>query len=171
MTAGAVADEAAANALTDPAAILAAAKAKMDAVTADVGKIFSWGALDFAGGTVVHINAGIAGLVGCLLIGKRIGFGKEVMAPHSLTMTMIGAALLWVGWFGFNVGSNLEANATAALAMINTFLATAAAGVAWLFIEWALKGKPSLLGTVSASLPASSPSPRPAAGLARWARS
>jgi ammonium transporter, Amt family len=149
VAAGAVADEAAATALTDPAAILAAAKAKMDAVGADVGKIFGWGALDFAGGTVVHINAGIAGLVGCLMVGKRIGYGKEAMAPHSMTMTMIGAALLWVGWFGFNVGSNLEANATAALAMINTFLATAAAGVAWLFIEWATKGKPSLLGTVS----------------------
>jgi ammonium transporter, Amt family len=141
--------EAAAKALTDPAAILAAAEAKNAAVNADVGKIFGWGALDFAGGTVVHINAGIAGLVGCLVLGKRIGFGKELMAPHSLTMSMIGAALLWVGWFGFNVGSNLEANATAALAMINTFVATAAAAVAWLFAEWAIKGKPSLLGTIS----------------------
>jgi ammonium transporter, Amt family len=149
VTAGAVADEAAAAALTDPAAILAAAEAKLAAVNADVGKIFSWGALDFAGGTVVHINAGVAGLVGCLVLGKRVGFGKELMAPHSLTMSMIGAALLWVGWFGFNVGSNLEANATAALAMINTFVATAAAAVAWLFAEWAIKGKPSLLGTIS----------------------
>jgi ammonium transporter, Amt family len=149
VAAGAVADEAAANALTDPAKILEAAKLKMDAVTADVGKIFGWGALDFAGGTVVHINAGIAGLVGCLVLGKRVGYGKELMAPHSLTMSMIGAALLWVGWFGFNVGSNLEANATAALAMINTFVATAAAALAWLFAEWAIKGKPSLLGTIS----------------------
>jgi ammonium transporter, Amt family len=149
VTAGAVADEAAAKALTDPAAILAAAEAKMAAVTADVGKIFGWGALDFAGGTVVHINAGVAGLVGCLVLGKRIGYGKELMAPHSLTMTMIGAALLWVGWFGFNAGSNLEANGTAALAMLNTFVATAAAAVAWLFAEWIIKGKPSLLGTVS----------------------
>ncbi len=113
------------------------------------GLIWNWGALDFAGGTVVHINAGIAGLVGCLVLGKRIGYGKESMAPHSLTMTMIGAALLWVGWFGFNAGSNLESNGITALAMINTFVATAAGGVSWMFAEWALKGKPSLLGLVS----------------------
>jgi ammonium transporter, Amt family len=144
--------EADVNALADAAAVLAAAEAKNAAVGADVGKIFGWGALDFAGGTVVHINAGIAGLVGCLVLGKRVGYGKELMAPHSLTMTMIGAALLWVGWFGFNVGSNLEANGTAALAMINTFIATAGAAVAWLFAEWALKGKPSLLGTVSGAI-------------------
>ncbi len=138
--------------LADAAAVMSAADAKMAAVNADVGKIWSWAALDFAGGTVVHINAGIAGLVGCLVIGKRVGYGKELMAPHSLTMTMIGAALLWVGWFGFNVGSNLEANGTAALAMINTFVATAAAAAAWLFAEWVLKGKPSLLGTVSGAV-------------------
>jgi ammonium transporter, Amt family len=113
------------------------------------GLIWNWGALDFAGGTVVHINAGVAGLVGCIVLGKRIGYGKESMAPHSLTMTMIGAALLWVGWFGFNAGSNLESNSVAALAMINTFVATAAGGLAWMLAEWALKGKPSLLGLIS----------------------
>jgi Amt family ammonium transporter len=131
------------------AAKKAAAEAKLAAVKEDAGLIFQWGALDFAGGTVVHINSGIAGLVGCLLIGKRIGYGKELMAPHSLTMTMIGAALLWVGWFGFNAGSNLEANGVAALAMMNTFVAAAAAGLSWLLIEWAAKGKPSLLGLAS----------------------
>ena len=127
----------------------AAAQAKLDEVMADAGQVFLWGALDFAGGTVVHINAGIAGLVGCLIIGKRTGYGKELMAPHSLTMTMIGASLLWVGWFGFNAGSNLEANGGAALAMINSFVATAAAALAWMFAEWIIKGKPSLLGMVS----------------------
>ena len=125
------------------------AEAALATVQADAGKLFQWGALDFAGGTVVHINAGIAGLVGAIMIGKRVGFRREQMAPHSLTMTMIGAALLWVGWFGFNAGSNLEANGTAALAMINTFVATAAAGLAWMLAEWALKGKPSLLGLLS----------------------
>jgi ammonium transporter, Amt family len=135
--------------LADAASVKAAADAKLAAVLGDTGKIFYWGALDFAGGTVVHINAGIAALVGCLVLGKRVGYGKDLMAPHSLTMTMIGAALLWVGWFGFNAGSNLEANGVAALAMINTFVATAAAGAAWLFAEWLIKGKPSLLGTVS----------------------
>jgi Amt family ammonium transporter len=119
---------------------------------ADAGQIFLWGALDFAGGTVVHINAGIAGLVGALIIGKRTGYGKELMAPHSLTMTMIGASLLWVGWFGFNVGSNLEANGTAALAMTNTFLATAAAAMSWMFAEWMIKGHPSLLGAASGAV-------------------
>jgi Amt family ammonium transporter len=143
----------------------AAAQAALDAVNADAGMLFKWGALDFAGGTVVHINAGIAGLVGCMLIGKRIGFGKELMAPHSLTMTLIGAALLWVGWFGFNAGSNLEANGTAALAMINTFVATAAAAVAWLFVEWAVKGKPSMLGMVSGAV-AGLVAVTPAAGFA-----
>lgn len=113
------------------------------------GLLWNWGALDFAGGTVVHINAGVAGLVGCLVIGKRVGYGKESMAPHSLTMTMIGAALLWVGWFGFNAGSNLESNSVTALAMLNTFVATAAAGLAWMLAEWVLKGKPSLLGLIS----------------------
>jgi Amt family ammonium transporter len=125
------------------------AQAALDAVLLDAGKAFQWGALDFAGGTVVHINAGIAGLVGSLILGKRVGFGKEQMPPHSLTMTMIGAALLWVGWFGFNVGSNLEANAFAGQVTINTFIATAAAGISWLFVEWIVKGKPSLLGLVS----------------------
>ncbi|MGE0564734.1 MAG: ammonium transporter [Pseudolabrys sp.] len=131
------------------AAAKAAAQAKLDEVNADSGLIFQWGAIDFAGGTVVHINAGIAGLVGAYLVGKRTGYGKELMAPHSLTMTMVGASLLWVGWFGFNAGSNLEATAGAAIALINTFVATAAAALAWMFVEWAAKGKPSLLGMVS----------------------
>ncbi len=131
------------------AAKKAAAEAKLAEVTADAGLIFQWGALDFAGGTVVHINAGIAGLVGCYVIGKRIGYGKELMAPHSLTLTMVGASMLFVGWFGFNAGSNLEANGIAAMALVNTFVAAAAGGVAWLFVEWAAKGKPSLLGMVS----------------------
>ncbi|MGL5114380.1 MAG: ammonium transporter [Beijerinckiaceae bacterium] len=134
------------------AAKKAAAEAKLAEVTGDAGLIYKWGALDFAGGTVVHINAGIAGLVGCILIGKRIGYGKELMAPHSLTLTMVGAAMLWVGWFGFNAGSNLEANGTAALALVNTFVAASAAGVAWLLVEWAAKGKPSLLGMVSGAV-------------------
>ena len=149
--AGPDAIDAAAKALAaaaDPAAKTAAQEA-LDAVMADAGLIFPWGAIDFAGGTVVHINAGIAGLVGALMIGKRIGYGKELMAPHSLTMTMIGASLLWVGWFGFNAGSNLEATGGAALAMINTFVATAAAAMSWMFAEWAAKGKPSLLGALS----------------------
>ncbi len=127
----------------------AAAQAKLDEVNADSGWLFQWGAIDFAGGTVVHINAGIAGLVGALVVGKRIGYGKELMPPHSLTMSMIGAALLWVGWFGFNAGSNLEVNGTAAIALINTFVATAAAAMSWMFAEWLLKGKPSLLGAIS----------------------
>ena len=135
-------------AATDAAA-KQAAQAKLDEVLADAGQVFIWGAIDFAGGTVVHINAGIAGLVGALVIGKRIGHGKELMAPHSLSMTMIGAALLWVGWFGFNAGSNLEATGTAALAMINSFVATAAAAMSWMFAEWIVKGKPSLLGALS----------------------
>ena len=135
----------------DPAAKTAAQTA-LDAVLADAGLIFQWGALDFAGGTVVHINAGIAGLVGALILGKRLGYGRDLIAPHSLTMTMIGAALLWVGWFGFNAGSNLEANGTAALAMMNTFVATAAAGLSWLFVEWGAKGKPSLLGLLSGAI-------------------
>jgi len=115
----------------------------------DMGLLWGWGALDFAGGTVVHINAGIAGLIGCLVIGPRIGHGKEPMPPHSLVMTMIGASLLWIGWFGFNAGSALESNAFAALAFLNTFVATAAAGVAWAVIEKIAHGKPSLLGGVS----------------------
>ena len=125
------------------------AQAALDGVLTDAGKAFQWGALDFAGGTVVHINAGIAGLIGCLILGKRVGYGREAMPPHSLTMCMIGAALLWVGWFGFNVGSNLEANAFAGQVMMNTFIATAAAGLSWIMMEWIVKGKPSLLGLVS----------------------
>ncbi len=116
------------------------------------GLIFGFGAIDFAGGTVVHINAGIAGLVGAIMVGKRVGYGKDNMAPHSLTMTMIGASLLWVGWFGFNAGSNLEANAYAGLAMINTFVATAGATVSWVIIETILRGKASLLGAVSGAV-------------------
>ena len=138
-------------AATDDAAKKVAQDA-LDAVTANAGYLYQLGALDFAGGTVVHINAGIAGLVGAIMIGKRIGYGREAMAPHSLTMTMIGASLLWVGWFGFNAGSNLEANGTTALAFVNTFVATSAAALSWLFVEWASKGKPSLLGMVSGAV-------------------
>jgi len=113
------------------------------------GLIFNMGALDFAGGTVVHINAGIAALVGALLVGKRVGLGKDMMAPHSMTLTMVGASILWVGWFGFNAGSNLEANGGAALAMINTFTATAGAILAWSVIEGFSRGKASMLGAAS----------------------
>nr|WP_246464435.1 ammonium transporter [Undibacterium seohonense] len=120
--------------------------------TAKAGFLFQMGALDFAGGTVVHINAAVAGLVGAFMIGKRVGYGKEAMAPHSLTMTMIGASLLWVGWFGFNAGSAYEANDIAALAFINTLLATAAATVSWVFGEWMTKGKPSMLGAASGAV-------------------
>jgi Amt family ammonium transporter len=123
-----------------------------DAVTAKAGLINQWGALDYAGGTVVHINSGVAGLVGAILLGKRVGLGKEPMAPHSLTMTMIGASLLWFGWFGFNAGSALEANGMAALAFMNTFLATACAVLAWSFTEWMIKGKPSMLGAASGAV-------------------
>ena len=119
---------------------------------ATAGFLFQKGALDFAGGTVVHINAGIAGLVGCLVIGKRVGFKKESLAPHSVTMTMIGASLLWVGWFGFNVGSNLEANGLATLVFVNTLLASAAATLAWTGAEWLIRGKPSMLGGASGSI-------------------
>lgn len=127
-------------------------KEAADAATAGAGFLFQMGALDFAGGTVVHINAGIAGLVGCLLIGKRKGYGTQSLAPHNVPFTMIGAALLWVGWFGFNVGSNLEANAFAAQVFINTFLATAAAVLAWAFGEWAIRGKPTMLGAASGAV-------------------
>jgi Amt family ammonium transporter len=113
------------------------------------GMIFVWGAFDFAGGTVVHINAGIAGLLGCLLLGPRIGLGKDMMAPHSMTLTMVGASMLWVGWFGFNAGSNLEANGGTTLAMINTFTATAGAIVAWSLVESIARGKASMLGAAS----------------------
>ncbi len=118
----------------------------------DAGYLWDIGALDFAGGTVVHINAGIAGLVGCLMIGKRVGFGKEATPPHSLTMTMIGAALLWVGWFGFNAGSNLEANGVTAVAFINTFVATAAAALSWAVVEQIHHKRPSLLGAVTGAV-------------------
>jgi len=119
---------------------------------ATAGFLFQKGAIDFAGGTVVHINAAIAGLIGAFMVGKRVGYGKESMAPHSLTMTMIGASLLWVGWFGFNAGSNLEATGLAALAFGNTMTATAAAALSWLFAEWILKGKPSMLGAASGAV-------------------
>ncbi len=124
----------------------------LEAVTAAAGYLWAKGALDFAGGTVVHINAGVAGLVGAYVIGKRIGYGRESMAPHSLVMTMIGASLLWVGWFGFNAGSNLEANGVAALAFVNTMIATAAATVSWTLGEWLGKGKPSMLGAASGAV-------------------
>src|SRR6267143_3375591 len=123
-----------------------------EAVTATAGLIWQWGALDFAGGTVVHINAGVAGLVGAFVLGKRIGLGREPMAPHSLTMTMIGASLLWFGWFGFNAGSALEANGSAALAFMNTYLATACAVLSWTFGEWMFKGKPSMVGAASGAV-------------------
>jgi len=119
----------------------------------------------------VHINAGIAGLVGAYLVGKRVGFGKEAMSPHSLTLTMVGAALLWVGWFGFNAGSNLEATGLASLALVNTLLATAGATMSWMIFEWMLKGKPSMLGAASGSIAGWLRSPRPAASSARWAAS
>jgi Amt family ammonium transporter len=124
----------------------------VDAMTAKAGYIWQMGALDFAGGTVVHINAGVAGLVGAYMLGKRVGYGKEAFSPHSLTMTMIGASLLWFGWFGFNAGSALEANGFAALAFINTFLATACAVLTWILGEWVLKGKPSMLGAASGAV-------------------
>jgi ammonium transporter, Amt family len=127
-------------------------QATLDAVVAGAGWLWAKGALDFAGGTVVHINAGVAGLVAAYVLGKRIGYGKESMAPHSLTLTMVGAALLWVGWFGFNAGSNLEANGVASLAFVNTVVATAAAVLSWIFAEWMIKGKPSMLGAASGAV-------------------
>ena len=132
------------DAYTDPKLV--------DELNAKAGLLWQWGALDFAGGTVVHINAGVAGLVGSYMIGKRIGFGKEALSPHNVPMTMIGAALLWFGWFGFNAGSALEANSSAALAFINTFLATACAVLSWIFFEWIFKGKPSMLGAASGAV-------------------
>jgi len=116
------------------------------------GFMFKMGALDFAGGTVVHINAGIAGLVGAIMVGKRLGYGTTAMPPHNLPLVMVGASMLWVGWFGFNVGSNLEANAFAGLVFLNTFIATAAAVVAWTFIEWATRGSPTMLGGASGAI-------------------
>ena len=146
----------------------AIAHAPKDPVKA--GLLWGWGALDFAGGTVVHINAGVAALVGCLILGPRKGYRTEPMQPHSLMLTLIGAGLLWVGWFGFNAGSNLEANGYAALAMINTFIATAAAGFSWAATEWidAQEGH-ACWAWPPAWSPASSPSPRPPASPVRWA--
>ena len=132
------------DAYTDPKLV--------DGLNAKAGLIWQWGALDFAGGTVVHINAGIAGLVGAYVIGKRVGWGREALTPHNLPMTMIGAALLWFGWFGFNAGSALEASNSAVLAFMNTFLATACAVLAWTFLEWVIKGKPSMLGAASGAV-------------------
>ena len=128
------------------------AKEVVDSMNAKAGYIWQSGALDFAGGTVVHINAAVAGLVGAYMVGKRIGYGKEAMAPHSLTLTMVGASLLWVGWFGFNAGSALEANGFAALAFINTFAATAAAVLAWCLGEALMRGKASMLGAASGAV-------------------
>ena len=133
-----------------PDAYLDAAAGEAAGKTA--GFLFQKGALDFAGGTVVHINAAVAGLVGAFMIGKRVGYGRESMAPHSLTFTMIGASLLWFGWFGFNAGSALEANGSAALAMVNTWVATACATMSWMLAEWTIKGKPSMLGAASGAV-------------------
>jgi Amt family ammonium transporter len=143
----------------------AAAEAALAAVNADAGVIFSWGALDFAGGTVVHINSGIAALVGALMLGKRIGYRTEPMAPHSVTLTVVGGALLWVGWFGFNAGSALESAGGAALAMANTFVATAAAALAWTIVEFVFRWKMSVLGLVSGAI-AGLVAVTPAAGFA-----
>jgi Amt family ammonium transporter len=132
------------DAITDAAAL--------EKVVAGAGFLWAKGALDFAGGTVVHINAAMAGIVGAYLIGKRVGYGREPMTPHSLTLTMVGAALLWVGWFGFNAGSNLEATGLAALAMVNTLAATGAATLSWMLAEWLFKGKPSMLGAASGAV-------------------
>ncbi len=133
-------------------------------VWATGGLIFEDGGLDFAGGTVVHINAGVAALVGALVIGKRLGFGRDPMPPHNLPLTLVGASLLWVGWFGFNAGSNLEATGIAVLALLNTIVATAAAALAWMFAEWVLNKKPSMLGVVSGAI-AGLVAVTPAAGL------
>jgi Amt family ammonium transporter len=119
---------------------------------ASTGLLFGWGALDFAGGTVVHINAGVSALVGSIILGKRLGYQKEIMTPHSLPMTLIGTGLLWVGWFGFNAGSALEANGAAGLAMINTFVATAAGVLFWMLTERALGHKGSMLGACSGAI-------------------
>ncbi len=127
-------------------------KEVVDAMNAKAGMLWQWGALDFAGGTVVHINAAVAGLVGAFMLGKRTGYGKESMAPHSLTLTMVGASMLWVGWFGFNAGSALEANGTAVLAFMNTFSATAAAVLAWCLGEALMRGKASMLGAASGAV-------------------
>ena len=128
------------------------AKEVVDEMTGKAGLLWQWGALDFAGGTVVHINAAVAGLVGAFMVGKRVGYGREAMAPHSLTLTMVGASLLWVGWFGFNAGSALEANGFAALAFINTLVATAGAVLAWCVGEAMMRGKASMLGAASGAV-------------------
>jgi Amt family ammonium transporter len=135
------------------------------AADAPSGLLFGWGALDFAGGTVVHINAGVAGLVGAIVLGRRVGFNKDNMAPHNLPMTMIGACLLWVGWFGFNAGSNLESNGLTAQAILNTIVATGAAALAWMFVEWLTRGHASMLGAASGAV-AGLVAITPAAGLA-----
>lgn len=127
----------------------AAAEAELQMLVQSSGLAFQWGVLDFAGGTVVHVNAGIAGLIGAILCGPRSGYGREPMPPHSLTLSMVGAAMLWVGWFGFNCGSALEANGTAALAMGNTFAAAAAASLSWAVVEWLTKGKATSLGFIT----------------------
>ena len=129
-----------------------ATKEVVDGLNAKAGLVWQWGALDYAGGTVVHINAAVAGLVGAYVIGNRTGYGREAMAPHSLTLTMVGASMLWVGWFGFNAGSALEANGTAVLAFMNTFSATAAAVLAWCLGEALMKGKASMLGAASGAV-------------------
>jgi Amt family ammonium transporter len=145
--------------------VMASDPANAEALAAGAGLIWSFGALDFAGGTVVHINSGVAALVGAILLGSRTGYKKEPMPPHNLTFTVIGAGLLWVGWVGFNAGSNLESNAYAALALINTFIAPAAAALSWMLTEWATKGKPSLLGLASGAV-AGLVAITPAAGFA-----
>jgi Amt family ammonium transporter len=128
------------------------AKEVVDEMNGKAGLLWQWGALDFAGGTVVHINAAMAGLVGAFMVGKRVGYGREAMAPHSLTLTMVGASLLWVGWFGFNAGSALEANGFAALAFANTLLAAAAAVLSWCIGEALMRGKASMLGAASGAV-------------------
>ena len=148
----AISDAVKALAAAGDAAAKTAAQAKLDEVMADAGWIYKKGAIDFAGGTVVHINSGIAGLVGCLIVGKRIGYGKELMAPHSLTMTMIGAALLWVGWFGFNAGSAVSAGLQAGMAMAVTHVATATAAFTWMLVEWVMRGKPTVIGICSGAV-------------------
>ncbi len=148
----AIADAAKAVADAPDEAAKAAAQKALDAVLANAGTFQKMGMLDFAGGTVVHINSGIAGLVGALMVGRRIGYPHEIDPPHSVIMSMIGASLLWVGWFGFNAGSNLESNGTTALAFVNTFVATAGATLGWMFTEWMIKGKPSLLGMASGAV-------------------
>lgn len=145
--------------------MMASDPANAEALAAGAGLIWSFGALDFAGGTVVHINSGVAALVGALLLGSRTGYRREPMPPHNLTFTVIGAGLLWVGWVGFNAGSNLEANAYAALALLNTFLAPAGAALSWILTEWLTKGKPSLLGLASGAV-AGLVAVTPAAGFA-----